>query len=444
MSSALRLAALTYLALCLVAGGSAQGVWNNLLIQWSGLALIVWTLAHTYRWPSPGRPLALILFLALAWVLLQLVPLPPSVWSSLPGRALIAQGFDVAGQSRPWLPVSLDWNVSLATLFAAIPGIALLLVAVRDDGTMARNAALVVLSVATAGILLGILQLSGEEYYLYPISNVGAAAGFFANSNHMAALLLSAIPLFAALVARLPGQMTPMRWLFVLIGGSVLLTGIATNGSFAILLLGAPVTLASALLIVPPGRIRVGRMVIVTGLLALAGTAFLIASAVSGLSSGNLASVTVRHDIWTQTLSLIREFGLIGTGLGTYPAVYPLAEDPGAVDWFYINHAHNDLLELVVELGLPGLAFLVAFLGWWLKRTIALWRRRQAVHYARAATIASGALMLHSLVDYPLRTGALIGVFGMCLGLMVAGGGTLGTAARGKYGARHLTLEDLD
>ncbi len=444
MTAALRLAGLAFLALSLLAGGSAQGTWNNLLLQLGGLALIAWALASPHRWPAAGRALALILALTVGWALLQLVPLPPSLWTALPGRALVAQGFDVAGQPRPWLPVSLDWNASLATLLAAIPGLALLVVAIRDEGQLARNAALVVLAVATAGILLGILQLGGEQYYLYPIRNTGAAAGFFANSNHMAAFLLTAIPLFAALVARLPGRMTPVRWLFVGIGGAVLLTGIATNGSFAILLLGAPVTLASALLIVPPGRIRVGRMVLFTGLLALAGVAFLLASATTGLSSGNLASVSVRQDIWGQSLALVREFGLVGTGLGTFPSVYPLAEDPGIVDWTYVNHAHNELLELAVELGVPGLALLAAFLVWWLKRTIALWRRREAMHFARAATIASGALMLHSLVDYPLRTGALIALFGLCLALMVVGDGPRRPAARGKDGARHLTLDDLD
>ena len=37
-------------------------------------------------------------------------------------------------------------------------------------------------------------------------------------------------------------------------------------------------------------------------------------------------------------------------GLGTYKAVYPLAEDPRKVTATFVNHAHNDVLELILEL----------------------------------------------------------------------------------------------
>ena len=59
-----------------------------------------------------------------------------------------------------------------------------------------------------------------------------------------------------------------------------------------------------------------------------------------------------------------------------------------------------------------------AFLVWWGLRTLAIWRTEEVDYYARAASIVTGTLLLHSLVDYPLRTAALSAVFAACLGLM--------------------------
>ena len=78
-----QLVAPAYLLLCLIAGGSAQGAWANMGLQLAGLGLIAWAaLERPASNPlRPARQLMWIVGLALAWVALQLVPLPPSVWS---------------------------------------------------------------------------------------------------------------------------------------------------------------------------------------------------------------------------------------------------------------------------------------------------------------------------------------------------------------------------
>ena len=106
-----------------------------------------------------------------------------------------------------------------------------------------------------------------------------------------------------------------------------------------------------------------------------------------------------------------------------------------------VNHAHNDYLELLLELGIPGLALLLVFLVWWFWQTAQIWTAREVSLLARAATIASGALLLHSIVDFPLRTAAMAGLFAWCLAIMVTRPRTL--AAPAKSEARHLKFEDL-
>jgi hypothetical protein len=46
-------------------------------------------------------------------------------------------------------------------------------------------------------------------------------------------------------------------------------------------------------------------------------------------------------------------------------------------------------------------------------------RVADATPFARAASIASAAVLVHSSVDYPLRTGAISACFAMCLALLV-------------------------
>ena len=81
-------------------------------------------------------------------------------------------------------------------------------------------------------------------------------------------------------------------------------------------------------------------------------------------------------------------------------------------------HAHNDYAELALELGLAGIALLVLFLIWWGAAVRRVWQTAETGPFARAASIASAAILAHSLVDFPLRTAAISAAFGMCLALL--------------------------
>ncbi len=443
--------AAVYLVTCLTFGGSGQGIFSNLFLQAAAVLILAWLTWHPARLSRPDSMASLRLIIAagIFWSVFQLVPLPPAVWAELSGRSLVAQAYRLTGEPLPWLPLSLTPDATIACLLSLLPASALGALVVRRDDVRVDLLAIALLTVMTVGILLEIVQLGGgEEYYLYPVSNFGAAAGFFANSNHMAALILVAIPFLAALASRYFATKRSRSerlagYALIALMTFMLLTGIASNGSFAILLLGAPVVVASAFLLIPPGKMRIGRMVAMTGILAFIGAAALVVMAWTGLSVGNSSSVTIRKEIWEHSLALIGQYGLVGTGLGSFAQVYPLSEDPMKVEWVFINHAHNDFLELILELGLPGVVLIMVFLFWWLKRTIALWRTREPTRFARAATIASGALLLHSLVDYPMRNAALSSVFGMAIAMMVIGGRSWRAGPAHGTAARHLSLKDL-
>ncbi len=229
--------AAVYLLACLTLGGSGQGIASNLYLQVAAVSILVWLTWRPTRSSHPGALVSLrvILVAGLCWSLLQLVPLPPELWVHLPGRSLIAQGFDLSGESLPWMPLSLTPDATIACLLSLLPALALGTLVVSRVEVRADWLATALLAATTAGIVLGIIQLGGGEgYYLYPVSNFGTASGFFANTNHMAALILVAIPFQAALAARyLSAKRTRSERIagyavFVLMT-MVLLTGIATN-----------------------------------------------------------------------------------------------------------------------------------------------------------------------------------------------------------------------
>jgi O-antigen ligase len=129
-----------------------------------------------------------------------------------------------------------------------------------------------------------------------------------------------------------------------------------------------------------------------------------------------------------------------GSGLGSFAKVYRLYENPDVVTNEYVVHAHNDYLELVLELGVAGGILIVLFLGWYANEVWKLWRRSTVSPFAYAASIASAALLLHSLVEFPLRTAAMSATFAMCLALISDRRPPLRQEAGDLRPARHIVI----
>jgi O-antigen ligase len=419
-----------YLFLCLILGGSAQGVWGNMVLQLIGIAIIAWAAVAPAEEPlvQPARQLLWIALLGLVIVALQLVPLPSSLWSHLGGRARIVDGYHVLGIAPPPLPVSLTPYKSLDTLLGIIPGLAIFCAIVRLKAYRGSFMAVALVGGAVAGILLGTLQVASavpEEspWYLYAETNVGAAVGFFANANHMATLLLITLPFLAALAAAARGANIQRYSAFIaLTAGTalVVMVGIALNGSLAAFGLVLPILLASVLIVVRvPRTLKAATMVLVVILLGAAIIA-LGRSAIDGstLDQDATSSVQSRQQILQTTLTSAKEYFPWGSGLGSFRQVYAMHEDPSGITPTYVIHAHNDYAELILETGLAGILLLVLFLIWWGAAARRIWTSAEAGPFAKAASIASAAVLAHSLVDFPLRTAAVTAAFGVCLALL--------------------------
>ena len=111
---------------------------------------------------------------------------------------------------------------------------------------------------------------------------------------------------------------------------------------------------------------------------------------------GTSASIETRVEFWSKTLRATQDEALAGTGIGTFQQVYRRYENPGAVDQWYANHAHNDYLEIALEGGLPAIILLALFFAWWLRQGREAWLTPAGTPEQKAAAVASAAILLHS------------------------------------------------
>jgi len=422
-------AAPVYLFACLMLGGSAQGIWANMLLQLLGLILIAWA-AFSPAAETPtrsGRQLFVLAILGITLIALQLVPLPPSIWSHFPGREPIAAGYRLLGIETPAMPLSVAPYVTFATFLTLIPAIAMLCFLVRTGTARPSWLAIALLLGTFAGILLGALQVSSGDplhspWYLYGRTNFGVATGFFANANHMATLLVICLPFLAALVASARGgNVQRYSAVAAVVAGAivVLIIGLVLNGSLAGYALALPVLLASALLVMPSGSAARWTGGLAVLLLVAAAGALWLRPVGANFSTQAATSVTSREQMFETTVAATKGFLPLGSGLGSFPRVYPLFENPDTIVPTIVNHAHNDYAELALETGIPGMVLILLFLIWWGAAVLRAWRLPGLGHYARAASIASAAILVHSAVDYPLRTAAISTIFATCLALLV-------------------------
>jgi O-antigen ligase len=83
----------------------------------------------------------------------------------------------------------------------------------------------------------------------------------------------------------------------------------------------------------------------------------------------------------------------LGWGLGTFPIVYP--EFRSFYTTFFVNQAHNDYLQLLVETGLAGFAIAIWFLVLVFREAV---RKLKNLTKSDGAETASGALTLAALL----------------------------------------------
>lgn len=423
------------LVLALGGGASRADVQSQPLVRLAAIAVLaVAVFAAGERRAPELRPLFILYGGYALLVALQLVPLPPGLWTALPGREFYAGAAAVVGMDQPARPISLAPDLTINSLLAILPPLAVaaaLAAGGRRFALLFLSAFAIMLAVSA---LFGMMQMAGGEesaLYTYRIASHGSPVGLFANRNHQAVFLALGIPavmLWAGSGSQ-PGWAGAAR-----VAGAALVIGMLL---LAVLLTGSRSGLLTAALAVLGGLALLGvRRLKGLGLLGLGGVAA-GALVVGGLlfAGGSrlqifdrLESGTVEEEQRLQLLpdfvEMARTFFPVGSGFGSFSPVYQRFERDEFLDPTYLNQAHNELAQVLIEGGAAGLLLLLGFLVWWGRLFVAAWRPRPSgaggADLARLGSIATLLMLIASLTDYPLRTPLLASLFTLALVCMAS------------------------
>ena len=429
----LAIATFVLLALCLLIGGAShQHALRVSLLELAALPVLGLALLRAWDAASWTRHrLALsVLAAAAALPLIQLIPLPPGLWSALPGREQATLGLEVAGIAPGWAPLSLTPDLTWRAFLAFLPPAAVFLGALHLGRDGRRGLAWLVLILALAGVGLGMVQIAvGDPAYPWSQTGRGTVAGFFANRNHLATLCLVALPFCAALAgagARRGAEGRGAVWAAGFAAAVLVIALAAIRSRAGIVLAGPTLALSGLLVWTAAGRGRPGPALL--GLLGGAGAALALVAAI-GLSPilqrfDPDAAPEGRFDRWPTVAEAAQAHLPTGAGFGAFDRVYRSVEPLEEVDETYFNRAHNDWLESWLEGGWLSAAVALAFLAWFGRRGWTAWREPAGTDadLRRAASVGVLVILVHSAADYPLRTIAMAAVLALCCALLERAG----------------------
>jgi len=123
---------------------------------------------------------------------------------------------------------------------------------------------------------------------------------------------------------------------------------------------------------------------------------------------------------WSNVKTIVRDFPLFGTGLGTFASVYPAYEKASDLNPGKLSHAHNDYLEYSLELGLVGGILLFGGIIFMVIHSFLIWRVRRhplVKGLALGGIISLISILIHSFTDFNLHIPANMLLFSVVLSL---------------------------
>jgi hypothetical protein len=400
-----------------------------------------------------------VMALLVAWMILQLAPLPPTWverftpehWNAV-AAARMATGQDPAA----WVALSVAPSATFTRLLDVIPAMAALLVAREMAWWWRDRIWIAVAPVVGVASLEGLLGLS--QFYFMPAvgGQAGSVSGTYVNRNHFAGLLEMAFPVAVALAisawrkgpARRMAYSSAtgdtgaaLRMALLLAASACLLAGVVVSQSrmgFISTLAGAGFTMLILPLSQPAARARDGTdrpgrewrrawrwavpVALPLSILILLPTRELILR-FADMASTEEVSTADHVQIWRDTMHVIGAYKWTGCGLGAFEHGFYRHQTAAPVNT--VDFAHNDSLQILAELGIPGGVLAGVLAGWIAASTLAvvLWRRG-----ARNWELAIGlfaslvTVAVHSLADFNLYIPANALAFAWLSGVAVSPG----------------------
>src|SRR5262245_49779349 len=224
----------------ILGGGSRRGLGLDAALQLLAIPLLLVSLWRFFE-VSLTRQMRLALWFCLATAvlpLLQLIPLPPWLWTALPNRQPSAEAFDILGRALPWMPISVSPTETWLSALSLLPPLAIFLSTLLLSYRERRWLMLVMLAVGVLSVFIGLIQVAQGEtspLRMFTITNPTEAVGFFANRNHFAALVYCLLVFVIAWIAsRIEAKSPPDK---AIVFGYDIASIIAMVSGFTILVL---------------------------------------------------------------------------------------------------------------------------------------------------------------------------------------------------------------
>lgn len=237
---------------------------------------------------------------------------------------------------------------------------------------------------------------------------------------------------YLVLAATLLGGSTPRPWRRGLVWAVpvvlAVLVVVFVDRSRAVLL-ALIVGAGTWVLLTPSVRARWGRW-------TLAGLPLAALVVGLGLAWGGGAALAGRVYLARIELSMLAHQAGGAAGLGSFAPDFVVAQadylaaHADQIRWLTrLDHAHDDVLELVYELGVPALAWMLALVA-------AIWKTaRTATRLQRAAVVCLAEGLVLSLFGYPLFSPASAVVLALALALCLADAPARGASWPGRVAA---------
>jgi len=411
-------------------GGSGVGAGiANLIVELAALSVIaLHPKAFVLFFLRQPRTLSVLVALSVLLPLVQLIPLPPVLWQSLPGRDMVVASLDLAG-GQGWYPVSLDQARTLTAFLGTLLPLTIIVVGSVLSLDRLRWLAQAIVAMGVIAMLYGTLQVIGPEGLRAVNSRMSAT---FADWNAAAIFFGGCLLLVIALDPRKSFLGITLPTTIVLSVGvsCLLLTGVLlTQSRTGIILLAAPMALlglrciksrlagsGNAAKVRPyPGWAPVGAAVLMgLGLasIMLPGNTRL-AVIIDRFEAGNDGK---RVEMRADALSAVQHYWFVGAGMGTFDEVFQVDESLEYLSPRRAGRAHMDYYELAIEAGLPGLLLAAAWLIW---VAVAFWKALRVNNWiALAGAGFLACCALQSLLSFPLRNQTMLAMAGFAVVLL--------------------------
>jgi O-antigen ligase len=383
-------------------------------------------------------PVTVCLVLVCLWVQLQTMVLPADLLQIVSPAA-----YEIHIATNTDLTISLNVyaarvSVLQSTSYLLIFCLTLLLL--NDQQRVRLLALVLVISGVFQAAYGSLMMLSGLEYGFFFEKEAyrGMATGMFVNRNHLAGYLEMCLAVGIGLMVAQLSDRSASNWrdhaqrflqtmlsakalirlgLVVMVIGLVLTRSRMGNTAFFVSML-----VTGLFYIVFVRRLSRRTVIFFASLLLIdllvVGNFFGIEQVAERLQQTSVDSEG-RDEVARDTLEIVKDYPLAGTGAGSFFSVYPMYDSGDTGSGFY-KHAHNDYLEFASNLGLIAfglLGFCVLVSLYQAIRAQLVRRDRLAQGMGFAVTMAIVALLIHSSVDFNLQIPANAATFMVVLAL---------------------------